>query len=147
MLATTVASLVKHRYGRANPTLREDDATWRRDLDTLRHAELSHLSSLTKGPPQRPGKGCVSLGVRCWHSRGKGRVGISVSGWRQGVFAESYGSLGHGHFTSVPKVLARFDMSLWTKRVFHGNNLGCLGRDFRFVLRAPCCGVPFRMFV
>eukprot|EP00752_Nemacystus_decipiens_P008123 g7263.t1 len=56
VLETAVASMVKHRYGRANPTLREDDAGWRRNLDTLRHAELSHLSSLVRGP-QRPGKG------------------------------------------------------------------------------------------
>lgn len=56
MLETSVASMVKHRYGRANPTLREDDTGWRRNLDTLRHAELSHLSSLVRGP-QRPGKG------------------------------------------------------------------------------------------
>lgn len=49
--------MVKHRYGRANPTLREDDTGWRRNLDTLRHAELSHLSSLVRAP-QRPGKGC-----------------------------------------------------------------------------------------
>lgn len=59
VLAATVASLVKHRYGRANPALKEDDTTWRRDLDTLRHAELAHLSSLVRRPPQRPGKGCV----------------------------------------------------------------------------------------
>ncbi|CAM9898119.1 unnamed protein product, partial [Ectocarpus fasciculatus] len=56
VLETTVASLVKHRYGRANPTLREEDTGWRRDLDTLRHAELSHVASLVRGP-QRPGKG------------------------------------------------------------------------------------------
>ncbi len=48
--------MVKHRYGRANPTLREDDPGWKRDLCTLRHAELSHLSSLVRAP-QRPGKG------------------------------------------------------------------------------------------
>eukprot|EP00903_Cladosiphon_okamuranus_P012135 g11384.t1 len=56
VLEASVASLIKHRYGRANPTLREDDTGWRRNLDTLRHAELSHLSSLVRGP-QRPGKG------------------------------------------------------------------------------------------
>ncbi|CAB1101293.1 unnamed protein product [Ectocarpus sp. CCAP 1310/34] len=56
VLETTVASLVKHRYGRANPTLREEDTGWRRDLETLRHAELSHVASLVRGP-QRPGKG------------------------------------------------------------------------------------------
>lgn len=58
VLETAVASLVKHRYGRANPTLKEEDTGWRRDLDTLRHAELSHVASLVRGP-QRPGKGWV----------------------------------------------------------------------------------------
>lgn len=57
VLAAAVASLVKHRYGRANPDLREDDTAWRRDLDTLRHAELSHLSSLVKNGPPKRGKG------------------------------------------------------------------------------------------
>ncbi|CAM9443942.1 unnamed protein product, partial [Hapterophycus canaliculatus] len=56
VLETAVASLVKHRYGRANPTLKEEDAGWKRDLGTLRHAELSHVASLVRGP-QRPGKG------------------------------------------------------------------------------------------
>lgn len=57
VVAKSVASLVKHRYGRANPTLRENSTAWKRDLDTLRHAELSHLASLVRGVPQRPGKG------------------------------------------------------------------------------------------
>ncbi|CAM9238920.1 unnamed protein product [Pylaiella littoralis] len=56
VLETAVACLVKHRYGRANPTLKEGDSRWRRDLDTLRHAELSHVACLVRGP-QRPGKG------------------------------------------------------------------------------------------
>lgn len=56
VLETAVASLIKQRYGRANPTLRDEDTGWKRNLDTLRHAELSHVSSLVRGP-QRPGKG------------------------------------------------------------------------------------------
>lgn len=57
VLTSTVASLVKQRYGGANPTLRDDDAFWRRDLHTLRHAELSHLASLVRAGVQKPGKG------------------------------------------------------------------------------------------
>ena len=56
VLCKAIGSLVKHRYGKANPTLRDEDPAWRRDLDTLRHAELSHVSALTRGP-QRPGRG------------------------------------------------------------------------------------------
>lgn len=61
MLESTVASLVKYRYGMANANLREDDRTWRRDLETLRHAELTHLAALLRVPSPRPGKGSVVL--------------------------------------------------------------------------------------
>lgn len=61
VLASTVASMVKYRYGMANANLREDDRTWRRDLETLRHAELTHLAALLRIPSPRPGKGSVAL--------------------------------------------------------------------------------------
>lgn len=57
ILTTAVASFVKNRYGRANPTLREDDTAWKRDLETLRHAELTHLVALVRGSKPRLGKG------------------------------------------------------------------------------------------
>ncbi|CAM9841846.1 unnamed protein product [Ascophyllum nodosum] len=57
ILSTAVASFVKNRYGRANPALREDDTAWKRDLETLRHAELTHLSALVVNSKPRHGKG------------------------------------------------------------------------------------------
>ncbi|CAM9876820.1 unnamed protein product [Discosporangium mesarthrocarpum] len=57
ILSESIADLIKYRYGKANTSLREDDTSWKRDLATLRFAELRHITLLLQTPDARPGKG------------------------------------------------------------------------------------------
>ncbi|CAM9746140.1 unnamed protein product [Chrysoparadoxa australica] len=57
LLAHAVAALIKHRYGRNVPSLREDNKSWERTLATLRYAEMQRISELLALPEARPGKG------------------------------------------------------------------------------------------